>query len=261
MIPALWVSKTGLDAQQEQMNVISNNLANVNTTAFKRDRAIFEDLIYQTVRQPGGSSTETNEIPSGLVLGTGVQLVATTKNFTEGNIEPTNMPLDVAIQGDGFFQVLQSDGTIAYTRDGRFQVGFNGEIVTEDGLLIQPTITLPNPSSGLDIARDGTISVKVPGSDIPSVLGQLQIAQFVNNAGLLPIGNNRYIQTVASGAPTLNTPGQQGMGTLKQGFLESSNVNVVEELVNMIETQRAYEMNSKAIQTVDAMLQYINQIA
>lgn len=258
MIPALWVSKTGLDAQQQQLNVISNNLANVNTTAFKRDRAVFEDLIYQAIRQPGGNSTATLEIPSGLMLGTGVELVATQKNFQQGSTMPTERPLDIAIQGEGFFQILQTDGTIAYTRDGRFQVSYDGKIVTSGGLMLQPNISIPFPSSMLKIATDGTVSVIEPGSVAPSIIGQIELAQFVNEGGLMPIGDNLFIETAASGAPQINYPGQQGYGILKQGFLEASNVNVVEELVSMIETQRAYEMNSKAIQTADSMLEYIN---
>ena len=259
MEPALWIAKTGLDAQNTRMAVISNNLANVNTTGFKRDRASFEDLLYQTVRQPGASSSQNSELPSGLMLGTGTRIVATQKQFTQGNIEQTNNSLDVAVQGRGFFQILLPDGSLAYTRDGSFEMDSNGQIVTSSGYQVQPTITVPANTQSVTIGSDGTVSALVAGNSAPQQIGNIQLADFVNPLGLQPIGENLYKETVSSGTPQAGTPGLTGLGTTVQGSLESSNVNVVEELVNMIETQRSYEMNSKAISTVDQMLQYVNQ--
>ncbi len=258
MNPALWIAKTGLDAQQTRMAVISNNLANVNTTGFKRGRAIFEDLIYQNIRQVGGQTSQETQLPSGLSLGTGVRTVATEKLFTQGNIVQTGNAMDLAVQGRGFFQVLLPDGTQAYTRDGSFQVDSQGEMVTSNGYLLQPGITIPANAQSVTVGADGTVSVTLAGSPTPSQLGTLQLADFVNPAGLQAIGENLYLESSASGSPQTGTPGLNGLGTLVQGSVESSNVNVVEELVNMIETQRAYEMNSKAISTADAMLQYVN---
>ena len=259
MEPALWIAKTGLDAQNTRMAVISNNLANVNTTGFKRDRASFEDLLYQTVRQPGASSSQNSELPSGLMLGTGTRIVATQKQFTQGNIEQTNNSLDVAVQGRGFFQILLPDGSLAYTRDGSFELDSNGQLVTSSGYQLQPTITVPANTQSVTIGSDGTVSALVAGNSAPQQIGNIQLADFVNPLGLQPIGENLYKETVSSGTPQAGTPGLTGLGTTVQGSLESSNVNVVEELVNMIETQRSYEMNSKAISTVDQMLQYVNQ--
>ena len=253
---ALWVAKTGLDAQQSRMSVIANNLANVNTVGFKRGRGVFADLLYQNVRQPGASSSEESILPSGLMLGTGVRLVATEKLFTQGNIFQTDNSLDLAIQGRGFFQVLRSDGTLAYTRDGQFQVNDQGIVVTADGLELQPTISVPDGVLSLTIGSDGIVTALVAGSTTPSQIGTIQLADFINAAGLQPEGGNMFIESNASGNPQLSTPGQSGVGTLIQGAVESSNVNVVAELVNMIEAQRAYEMNSKAIATTDEMLQY-----
>lgn len=254
----LWVSKTGLEAQQTRLGVISNNLANVNTAGFKRSRAVFEDLLYQNVRQPGAQSSQDTELPSGLMLGTGVRMVATEKIHTQGNLTQTNNSLDMAIQGRGMFQVLRPDGTIAYTRSGEFQVNSQGQIVTANGYLLQPSVTIPEGTISLTIGSDGTISVLQPGNSSPTQVGSVQLADFINPAGLQPIGENLFLETASSGAPQTGNPGLNGLGTLVQGSLESSNVNVVEELVNMIETQRAYEMNSKAIATADQMLQYVN---
>ena len=258
MSPALWIAKTGLDAQQTRMAVISNNLANVNTTGFKRGRAVFEDLFYQNIRQVGAQSSVSTELPSGLSLGTGVRIVATQKIHSQGNVTQTNNPLDVAINGRGFFQILLPDGTQAYTRDGSFQVDLNGQMVTANGYTLQPGITIPSDALSVTIGSDGVVSVLTPGNSAPSQVGNLQLADFINPAGLQPMGENLFLETVASGAAQLGTPGQNGLGLLNQGSLENSNVNVVEELVNMIETQRAYEMNSKAIQTSDQMLAYVN---
>jgi flagellar basal-body rod protein FlgG len=259
MNPALWVAKTGVDAQQQRMAVISNNLANVNTTGFKRGRAVFEDLLYQNVRQVGAQSSQDTRLPSGLSLGTGVRNVATEKLFTQGNLVTTDNALDVAIQGRGFVEILLPDGSLGYTRDGSFKLDEQGQLVTASGYTVQPSISIPENSLSITVGSDGVVSATVPGDAAPSQVGTLQLADFVNPAGLQPMGQNLFKETAASGAPQAGTPGLNGLGTLSQGFLESSNVNVVEELVNMIETQRAYEMNSKAIATADNMLQYISQ--
>jgi flagellar basal-body rod protein FlgG len=258
MTQSLWISKTGLDAQQTRMAVISNNLANVSTTGFKKDRAVFEDLMYQTVRQPGAQSSQDTQLPTGLMLGTGVRVVATEKQYTQGNIVQTGNSLDVAIEGRGFFQVLMPDGTQAYTREGAFQVSQDGQLVTSSGYQVQPGITIPENAQSITISQDGIVSVMVAGDSAPQEAGALELADFINPAGLQPIGRNLLIETPASGAPQPGTPGLNGIGSVVQGALESSNVNAVEELVNMIETQRAYEINSKAISTADQMLQYVN---
>ena len=260
MIRSLWISKTGLEAQQTQMDVISNNLANVSTTGFKRARAVFEDLLYQTIRQPGAQSSEQTQLPSGLQLGTGVKPVATERIFTQGNLQQTGNAKDVAIQGNGFFQVLMPDGTTTYTRDGSFQLDSNGQLVTASGYTVQPAITIPPDAQNLTIARDGTVSVTQAGSSTPVTVGTLQLAMFVNPAGLQSLGENLYAETASSGTPSTNTPGSNGAGTLNQAYIETSNVNVVEEMVNMIQTQRAYEINSKAITTSDQMLQRLTQL-
>ena len=258
MDASMWVAKTGLDAQQTRMNVISNNLANVNTTGFKRDRAVFEDLLYQNIRQAGGQTSATTQAPTGLMLGTGVRVVATEKLNAQGNMVNSQNPLDVAISGEGHFQVTQPDGSTAYSRDGSFKVSSTGQLVTSSGASIVPAITIPNNASTITIGRDGTISVEL-NTGGQQVLGQLQVARFLNPAGLMAVGQNLLKETPASGAPQVQAPGTNGAGTLMQGTLEASNVNVVEEMVNMIETQRAYEINSKAISAVDGMLKYINQ--
>jgi len=257
MNPALWVAKTGLDAQQTRMQVVSNNLANVNTTGFKKDRAVFQDLIYQTVRQAGGQNTQDTQLPTGLNLGTGVKVVATDKQHTQGNIIQTDNSLDMAIEGDGFFQLLQPDGTVAYSRDGSFQINSDGQIVTSTGQELQPNINLPPNTTQVTIGRDGTVSATVPGQAAPVQVGNIQLAEFINPAGLQPLGQNLYAETGASGNPQTGVPGLNGLGQIMQGALESSNVNIAEELVNMIETQRAFETNTKAISSTDQMLQYI----
>jgi len=261
MNPALWAAKTGLDAQQTRMTVTSNNLANVNTTGFKKGRAVFEDLLYQNVRQVGAPTSSDTVAPVGLSLGTGVRVVATEKSYTQGNMTQTGNSLDVAINGRGFFQVLLPDGTMGYTRDGSFKTSPTGELVTSSGYAVQPGITLPTSTQSVSVGSDGTVSVTLAGQSQPSQVGQLQLFDFINPAGLQPRGENMLTETAASGTAQGGTPGQSGLGSVEQGSLESSNVNVVEELVNMIETQRAYEMNSKAISTTDQMLQYItNQL-
>ncbi|HOY69891.1 MAG TPA: flagellar basal-body rod protein FlgG [Methylotenera sp.] len=260
MMRSLWISKTGLDAQQTQMDVIANNLANVSTSGFKRSRAVFEDLIYQNIRQPGAQSSQQTQLPSGLQLGTGVRPVATERIFTQGNLQLTSNDKDVAIQGAGFFQVLLPDGSTAYTRDGSFQTDSQGQLVTSSGFPVQPAITIPANAQSLTIGRDGTVSVTIPGASAPTQVGALQLATFINPAGLQAKGENLYVETSASGNANTNAPGANGAGLLTQGYVETSNVNVVEELVNMIQTQRAYEINSKAITTSDQMLQKLTQM-
>lgn len=252
--PSLWIAKTGLDAQQTNMSVISHNLANVNTTGYKKERALFEDLLYQNVRQVGAQATQNNMLPSGLQLGTGVHTVATEKIHTEGNILQTGNSLDVAINGRGFFQILMPNGDIAYSRDGSFKLDANGQIVTNGGYPLEPGMTVPQGAQSITVGTDGTVSVLEPGNPIPNVIGNLQLADFVNPTGLEPVGENLYRESASSGAPIIAVPSEDGVGKVVQGALETSNVNVVEELVTMIETQRAYEMNSKAIQTTDEML-------
>ncbi len=260
MIKSLWISKTGMDAQQTQMDVISNNLANVSTSGFKRSRAVFEDLLYQTMRQPGAQSSQQTQLPSGLQIGTGVRTVATERIFTQGNLQQTGNDKDVAIQGAGFFQVLLPDGTTAYTRDGSFQVDNQGQLVTSSGFVVQPAITIPANAQSITVGRDGTVSITQAGNPTPTQVGALQLATFMNPAGLESKGENLYVETAASGTPNANTPGTNGAGLLVQGYVETSNVNVVEEMVNMIQTQRAYEINSKAISTSDQMLQKLAQL-
>ena len=259
MNQALWIAKTGLDAQQTRMSVISNNLANVNTTGFKQDRAVFEDLLYQTIRQPGAQTTTDNQLPSGLMIGTGVRTVATEKLHTQGNIIQTDNALDVAIDGRGYFQILMPDGDLAYTRDGTFQINSDGDMVMSNGYLLDPGINIPDDVQSITIGADGTVSVTQPGDNEPTVIGEIELADFVNPAGLQPVGENLFKETGASGVPIVGTPTLDGMGRVIGGALETSNVNVVTELINMIETQRAYEMNSKAISTADQMLQYASQ--
>ncbi|MBB5876392.1 MULTISPECIES: flagellar basal-body rod protein FlgG [Xanthomonas] len=258
MNQALWVAKTGLDAQQTRMSVVSNNLANTNTTGFKRDRANFEDLLYQQVRQPGGASSSQTQLPSGLQIGTGVRVVATAKDFEQGSQQQTGRALDVMVNGRGFFEVQMPDGTTAYTRDGSFQIDAQGQLVTNSGYAIQPGIQIPEGAQSVTIGNDGTVSVQVAGTAAALQVGSLTLTDFINPSGLQAKGQNLYVETAASGPATNGTPGLNGLGNIAQGALEGSNVNVVEELVSMIETQRAYEMNAKAISTTDSMLGYLN---
>ena len=260
MIRSLWISKTGLDAQQTQMDVVANNLANVSTNGFKRSRAVFEDLLYQTIRQPGAQSSQQTQLPSGLQLGTGVRPVAAERIHTQGNLQQTGNQLDVAIQGAGFLQVLMPDGTTAYTRDGALQRDSQGQLVTSSGFAIQPAITIPANAINVTIGLDGVVSVTQPGITTPVQVGSLQLATFINSSGLQSMGANLYQETASSGTPSTNVPGTNGSGTLSQNYVETSNVNVVEEMVNMIQTQRAYEINSKAITVSDQMLQKLSQM-
>ncbi len=260
MINSLWISKTGMEAQQMQLDVISNNLANVSTTGFKRASAVFEDLMYQNLRQVGANSSEQSQLPTGLQVGLGVRTVATSRSFAQGNLQQTSNKLDVAVQGNGFFQVTMPDGTINYTRDGSFQVDSQGRLVTATGLPIANGITVPANATAVAIGGDGIVTAQIPGTVTPQPIGTIALASFINPAGLDPRGQNLYAESPASGQPSSGTPGVNGMGTLMQGFVETSNVNVVQELVTMIQTQRAYEMNSKAIQTSDQMLQKLGQL-
>jgi flagellar basal-body rod protein FlgG len=260
MINSLWISKTGMETQQMQLDIISNNLANVSTTGFKRANAVFEDLMYQNLRQVGSATSEQSQLPTGLQIGLGVRAVATSRSFAQGNLQQSSNNLDIAIQGNGFFQVTMPDGTINYTRDGSFQVDSQGRLVTQNGLPIANGITVPANAQSVAIASNGTVTAMIPGNVSPQPIGTIALASFVNAAGLDPRGQNLYAESAASGQPNTGTPGANGLGSLMQGFLETSNVNVVQELVTMIQTQRAYEMNSKAIQTSDQMLQKLGQL-
>ena len=260
MINSLWISKTGMEAQQMQLDVISNNLANVSTNGFKKAHAVFEDLMYQNLRQVGSNSTEQSTLPTGLQVGLGVRTVATSRSFSQGSLQQSNNNLDVAIQGNGFFQVTMPDGTTGFTRDGSFQLDSQGRVVNSSGLLVQGGVTVPANATNITVAQDGTVSASIPGTTTPQNIGTITTASFINPAGLEPKGQNVFQETIASGQPNAGTPGANGLGSLMQGFVETSNVNVVQELVNMIQTQRAYEMNSKAIQTSDQMLQKLGQL-
>ena len=260
MMRSLWISKTGMEAQQLQLDTISHNLANVSTNGYKRSHAVFEDLMYQNLRQAGAASSEQTALPTGLQVGLGTRAVATARNLSQGNLQQSSNPLDVAIRGNGLFEIQMPDGTPGYTRDGSFQVSSTGQLVTNNGYIVQPGITIPQAAQSVTIGNDGTVSVVLPGQALPSTVGQLQLAGFINPAGLEPKGQNIFGETAASGTPNVGTPGQNGLGFVQQGFVETSNVNVVEELVQMIQTQRAYELNSKAIQISDQMLQKLGQM-
>ena len=260
MINSLWISKTGMEAQQTQLDVISHNLANVSTTGYKRATAVFEDLMYQNLRQVGSNTSDQTQLPTGLHLGLGVRTVATSRSFAQGTIQQTSNNLDVAIQGNGFFQVTLADGSTNYTRDGSFQVDNQGRLVTSSGLPVANGVTVPANAKNVSIAADGTVTATIPGSTAPQQIGNIILATFINPAGLEPQGQNLFAESPASGQPNTGTPGANGIGAVTQGFLETSNVNVVQELITMIQTQRAYELNSKAIQTSDQMLQKLGQL-
>ena len=258
---SLSIAATGMLAQQLNVEVISNNIANLNTTAFKRQRAEFQDLLYQNERRVGADSSDSGTIvPVGVQIGTGVKPAAVYRITEQGNLQNTNNPLDLAVQGRGFFQVLMPDGTTTYTRDGSLQLSPTGEIVTADGYVVQPGITLPSNTTGITINANGQVIAQIAGQTQPQTVGQLQLANFPNEAGLQALGNNLLQETAASGAPVTGNPGTTGFGQIQQGFLETSNVNVVSEITDLITAQRAYEMNSKVIQTSDQMLQTLNQI-
>ena len=260
MIRSLWISKTGMEGQQTKLDAIANNLANVATNGYKRSGVVFEDLMYQNLRQSGAATSEQSQLPTGLQIGLGVRAAATSRNFSQGTLAQTSGQFDVAIEGQGFFQVHLPDGTTGYTRDGAFQLNATGQMVTSAGYTVQPGITIPAAARSVTVAKDGTVSVTLQGQPQPQTVGQLQIATFVNPSGLDPLGGNLFAESASSGTANAAAPGANGHGSLRQGFLEGSNVNVVEELVSMIATQRAYEMNSKSIQTSDQMLQKLSQL-
>ena len=260
MINSLWISKTGMEAQQMQLDVISHNLANVSTTGYKRENAVFEDLMYQNLRQVGSNTSDQSQLPTGLHLGLGVRVVATSRTFSQGTIQQTSNNLDVAIKGNGFFQITLPDGSINYTRDGAFQIDATGRLVTAAGLPVANGITVPAGAKSIAIAANGTVTANVAGNTAPQPIGTIALATFINPAGLEPQGQNLFAESVASGQASTGVPGTNGLGVVTQGFLEASNVNVVQELITMIQTQRAYEMNSKAIQTSDQMLQKLGQL-
>jgi flagellar basal-body rod protein FlgG len=260
MINSLWISKTGMEAQQMQLDVISNNLANVSTNGFKKSHAVFEDLMYQNLRQVGSNTSEQSTLPTGLQVGLGVRTVATSRNFSQGNLQQTSNNLDVAIQGNGFFQLTMPDGTIGYTRDGGFQLDNQGRMVNSSGLALSNSITVPANATNVSISNNGTVTAAIPGTVTPQTIGTITLASFINPAGLEPKGQNMYAESASSGQPNVGAANANGLGSLMQGFVETSNVNVVQELVTMIQTQRAYEMNSKAIQTSDQMLQKLGQL-
>ena len=260
MIRALFTASTGMQAQQLNLDTIANNLANVNTSGFKRTRVDFQDLLYQTLR-PAGTRTGNGEVPTGLQVGHGTRPVATQKIFAQGNFQQTENPLDLVIEGDGFFQVVRPDGTTAYTRSGAFKRDSQGQVVNSDGLILQPALTIPQDTVNIAVGSDGVVSVTTSSSTTPQQLGTIELARFANPAGLNAIGRNLFVPTQASGTPTTGQPGQQGFGSVSQGFLESSNVSVVEEMVNMIAAQRAFEVNSKAIKTADEMLALANNVS
>ena len=260
MIRSLWISKTGMEGQQTKLDAIANNLANVATNGYKRSGVVFEDLMYQNLRQTGAATSEQSQLPTGLQIGLGVRAAATTRNFSQGTLAQTSGQFDVAIEGPGFFQVQLPDGTTGYTRDGAFQLNASGQLVTNAGYTVQPGITIPAAARSVTVAKDGTVSVTLQGQPQPQSVGQLQIATFVNPGGLDPLGGNLFAESASSGTANAAAPGSSGHGSLRQGFVEGSNVNVVEELVSMIATQRAYEMNSKSIQTSDQMLQKLSQL-
>lgn len=254
MMRALWTAGTGMQAQQANIDVIANNLANVNTTGFKKSRTDFQDLMYQTIRAAGASTGPDTQLPSGIQVGHGVRQVATQKIYTQGNFQNTGNPLDVVIEGEGFFQIAMPDGSISYTRDGAFKKDGQGRIVTSEGYLLEPQITIPENALSISISGDGRVTAKIAGQNEAQDLGQIELARFINPAGLESTGRNLLKETAASGAPIRSNPGADGAGTLVQQYLEMSNVQIVEEMVNMIVAQRAYEINSKAITTSDEML-------
>jgi len=260
MIRALWTSATGMKAQQLFVDVIANNLANVNTSGFKKSRVDFQDLLYQTVKIAGTKAPGGGQMPVGIQIGHGVQSVSIEKIFSQGEIVETQNPLDLVIEGNGFFQVLQADGTVAYTREGSFKLDKDGRLVTAIGLPLEPEIVIPQEATNVSISHDGTVSVLVPGTTAPQDVGQVTLAKFINSGGLKSLGYSLYEATDASGEPTIGTPGLEGFGIVSEGYLEMSNVQVVEEMANMIIAQRAYEVNSKAIQTTDEMLRIANNL-
>ena len=260
MIRSLWTSATGMQAQALNLDVISNNLANVNTAGFKKSRAEFQDLLYETIRPAGTPSSQDSEVPAGIQLGHGTRPSTVLKIFSQGNMENTQNELDLAIEGDGFFQIALPNGETAFTRDGAFKLDSDGRMVNSDGFALEPEITIPSDALSISVGLDGTVSVLQAGETAPSEIGTIELARFVNPAGLISMGKNLFMTSEASGDEMTGTAGEDGLGTLAQGFLEMSNVSVVDEMVNMITAQRAYESNSKAIQAADEMLQLANNV-
>ena len=260
MLRSLWIAKTGMEGQQTKLDAVAHNLANVGTNGFKRGGVVFEDLMYQNLRPAGAATSEQSQLPTGLQVGLGVRVAASTRNFSQGALTGTGNNLDLAIKGSGFFQVQMPDGSTGYTRDGAFQVDASGQIVTHSGHALQPGLTVPVTATAINISADGTLTATITGQVQPQSIGQIQLANFINPAGLESKGGNVFGETAASGTATAGAANTNGLGAVQQGFLEGSNVNVVEELVTMIATQRAYELNSKAIQTSDQMLQRLSQI-
>ena len=260
MIRSLWISASGMAAQQVNLDVISNNLANINTVGFKRSRADFQDLLYQNVKSAGVASGVGTQSPTGIQLGSGVRPVAVQKLFIQGDFQQTESELDVAIEGDGFFQITKPDGQLAYTRAGSFKKDNDGRVVSSDGYPLEPSVAIPSNATKVTISSDGIVSAEVSGSLTPTNIGKMELARFVNPSGLNSIGKNLFLPTASSGDPITGLPGQDGFGTLSQGYLESSNVNIAEEMINMIIGQRAYEINSKSIQTADEVLQTANNL-
>lgn len=257
---SLWIAKSGMEGQQFKLDTISNNLANVATNGYKRGGVVFEDLMYDSLRSAGAASSDQTQLPTGLQVGLGTRVSASTRNFSQGNLQQTGNNLDLAVKGQGFFQIQLPDGSTGYSRDGAFQLDAAGQVVTANGHVLEPGITVPVNAQSVTVAADGTVTVTLPGQTAPQSLGQLQLASFINPGGLEARGQNLYAETAASGAPSVGAPGADGRGSLLQGYVEGSNVNVVEELVAMIATQRAYELNSKAIQTTDQMLARLGQL-
>lgn len=260
MMRSLFTAATGMKGQQQQIDTIANNLANVNTTGFKKSRNHFQDLLYQNEKKAGVASSASTQVPVGIHVGHGTKHVSTEKIFTQGNLQSTGNQLDLSIDGLGFFQILQPNGAIAFSRAGQFNIDGQGRLVTDEGMFLDPEINIPQETTKIQVGFDGTVSVFLRDETEPEAIGTMQLARFSNPAGLTPIGKNLYVSSPASGTPIVEVPGIAGMGTLNQGFLESSNVSVVEEMVNMITAQRAYEVNSKAIQTSDQMLQTVNNL-
>jgi len=257
MNPTLWTAKSGLESQQQKLSIIANNISNVNTTGYKRSRGVFEDLLYQNLKQPGGESAEGSQFTSGIMIGTGTTLVANPKEFSQGSLQKTDGQFDIAIEGKGFFGVTKPDGSIAYTRDGSFTVDKDGTLVTNYGYTVDPAITIPAEATDVHVSDDGRVVVELGG--VQSVVGTINLTNFISPKGLKPVGHNLFVQTPSSGEPITATPMTSGLGNLRQGFLESSNVSVVEEMVSMIETQRAYELSSKAVSAADEMMRTLNQ--
>ena len=260
MLRSLWAGASGMIAQQTHLDVVAHNLANVNTSGFKKLRADFQDLIYQINREPGQPVEPDSMIPTGIQVGLGVKVAGTTRIFMQGSLQTSDNPTDLALTGEGFYQVTMPDGTIAYTRDSNWKIDANGQVVNHDGYLMEPAIVIPEDAVDFAVSQTGNVTVKMPGDILPEEMGQIELVRFINPAGLRSIGRNLFLETAASGAPVAGNPGDEGFGTIEQRVLEMSNVQVVEEMVEMIVAQRAYEANSKTIQTADELLRIANNL-